>query len=143
MALENFIEQCQDCGGHQHSKKAVCSEHGEIELSVTHDRTGEFSPGIVKKHQKEVTGIEDQNLALHAKGVSVRDIQDHLSGLHGVDISPTLISNVTHIMPLAATSLNENRGRSISFLCSPGLRQRKARPADTPLKAEYRLDLFR
>ena len=84
-----------------HTKKTVRSEHGEIALSVPRDRTGEFEPAIVKKHQKEVTGIEDQILALYAKGVSVRDIQDHLSRLYGVDVSPTLISNVTsRIMPL-------------------------------------------
>jgi transposase-like protein len=84
-----------------HTKKTVRSEHGEIALCVPRDRTGEFEPAIVKKHQKEVTGIEDQILALYAKGVSVRDIQDHLSRLYGVDVSPTLISNVTsRIMPL-------------------------------------------
>lgn len=84
-----------------HTKKTIRSEHGEIELSVPRDRIGKFSPAIVKKHQKEVAGIEDQILALYAKGVSVRDIQDHLSRLYGVDVSPTLISNVTgRIMPV-------------------------------------------
>lgn len=84
-----------------HSKKTVRSERGEIELSVPRDRTGDFDPAIVKKHQKEVAGIEEQILALYAKGVSVRDIQAHLSQLYGVDVSPTLISNVTNrIMPL-------------------------------------------
>ena len=84
-----------------HTKKSVRSEHGELELTVPRDRTGSFEPTIVKKHQKEVTGIEDQILALYAKGVSVRDIQDHLNRLYGVDVSPTLISNVTNrIMPL-------------------------------------------
>lgn len=84
-----------------HSKKSVRSEHGEIEISVPRDRTGEFSPAIVKKHQKDVSSIEEQILALYAKGVSVRDIQDHLNRLYGVDVSPTLISNVTNrIMPL-------------------------------------------
>jgi putative transposase len=84
-----------------HSKKSVRSEHGEIEISVPRDRTGEFSPAIVKKHQKDVSSIEEQILALYAKGGSVRDIQDHLNRLYGVDVSPTLISNVTNrIMPL-------------------------------------------
>ena len=84
-----------------HTKKTVRSGHGEIELSVPRDRTGEFNPLIVRKHQKEVTGIEEQILALYAKGVSVRDIQAHLNQLYGVEVSPTLISNVTNrIMPL-------------------------------------------
>ncbi len=84
-----------------HTKKSVRSSQGEVELSVPRDRTGDFEPVIVKKHQKDAVGIEDQILALYAKGVSVRDIQDHLNRLYGVDVSPTLISNVTgRIMPL-------------------------------------------
>ncbi|MFP3577679.1 IS256 family transposase, partial [Brevibacillus sp. SIMBA_040] len=54
-----------------------------------------------KKHQSNVTGIEDQILALYAKGVSTRDIQDHLHQLYGIEVSPTLISNVTNkVVPL-------------------------------------------
>lgn len=48
-----------------------------------------------------MTGIEDQVLALYAKGVSTRDIQDHLERLYGIEVSPTLISNITNkIMPM-------------------------------------------
>lgn len=84
-----------------HSKKTVRSELGKIELSVPRDREGDFEPVIVKRHQKEVTGIEELILGLYAKGVTVRDIQAHLNQLYGVDISPTLISNVTNrIMPV-------------------------------------------
>jgi len=84
-----------------HTTKSVRSNRGEIELSIPRDREGEFEPTIIKKHQKEVSGIEEQILALYAKGVSVRDIQDHLNRMYGVDVSPTLISNVTNrIMPV-------------------------------------------
>ncbi|MHB1420850.1 MAG: transposase, partial [Bacillota bacterium] len=84
-----------------HSNKSVRSEYGEINLAIPRDRDGEFEPAVVKKHQKSVTGIEDQILALYAKGVSTREIQDHLQQLYGIEVSPTLISNVTNkIMPL-------------------------------------------
>jgi transposase-like protein len=40
-------------------------------------------------------------IALYAKGVSTREIQDHLQNLYGIDASPALISNITNkIMPL-------------------------------------------
>jgi len=42
-----------------HSAKTVRSDRGEIELTVPRDRAGTFEPTIVKKHQREVTGIED------------------------------------------------------------------------------------
>jgi len=84
-----------------HGKKKVRSSYGDIELAVPRDREGAFEPAVVKKHQKEITGIEEQIIALYARGVSVRDIQAHLNGLYGVNLSPTLISNVTNrIMPV-------------------------------------------
>ncbi|TKI54935.1 IS256 family transposase [Brevibacillus antibioticus] len=84
-----------------HSKKTVRSEYGEVDIQIPRDREGESEPVIVKKHQSNVTGIEDQILALYAKGVSTRDIQDHLQQLYGIEVSPTLISNVTNkIVPL-------------------------------------------
>ncbi|WP_144029078.1 IS256 family transposase, partial [Paenibacillus rigui] len=83
------------------SKKRVTSEYGEQEIMVPRDRQGEFEPLVVKKHQSNVTGIEDQIIALYAKGVSTRDIQDHLENMYGIEVSPTLISNVTNkIVPL-------------------------------------------
>lgn len=78
------------------SKKTITSEYGEQEIRVPRDRNGEFEPMIVKKHQSNVTGIEDQIIAMYAKGVSTRDIQDHLSNLYGIEVSPTMISNVTN-----------------------------------------------
>lgn len=84
-----------------HSKKTVRSDFGELELDIPRDREGEFDPVIVKKHQKNITGIEDQILALYAKGVSTREIQDHLQNLYGIEVSAALISNITNkIVPL-------------------------------------------
>ena len=59
------------------------------------DRDGEFEPLIVKKRQKNITGIEDQILALYAKGITKREIKDHLEHPYGIEVSPTFISNVT------------------------------------------------
>jgi putative transposase len=49
---------------------------------------------VVKKHQSNVTGIKDKIIPLYAKGVSTRDIQDHIEQLYGIEVSPTLNSNV-------------------------------------------------
>ena len=84
-----------------YSKKTVRSEYGDVDIQVPRDREGDFEPTIVKKHQSNVTGIEDQILALYAKGVSTRDIQDHLQQIYGIEVSPTLISNVTNkVVPM-------------------------------------------
>lgn len=54
------------------SRKTVISEYGEQEIRVPRDRQSEFEPVVVKKHQSNVTGIEDQIIALYAKA-SVRE----------------------------------------------------------------------
>lgn len=84
-----------------HSEKTVRSQFGDVTLQIPRDRDSEFEPVVVKKHQKNVTGIEDQILALYAKGVTTREIQDHLQQLYGIEASPALISNITNkIMPV-------------------------------------------
>ena len=84
-----------------HSRKTVVSEYGDSEIEVPRDRDSEHEPLIVKKHQKNLSGIEEQIVALYSKGMTVRDIQDHLTRMYGVDMSPTLISNVTSkLMPM-------------------------------------------
>ena len=70
-------------------------------MLIPRDREGEHEPLIVKKHQKNLTGIEEQIIALYSKGMTVRDVQDHLNQLYGITVSPTLISNVINkLMPL-------------------------------------------
>jgi putative transposase len=105
------------------SKKTITSEYGDQEIQVPRDRQGEFEPIVVKKHQSNVTGIEDQIIALYAKGVSTRDIQDHLEQLYGIDVSPTMISNVTNkIVPLIKRMAKPSftrRIRSSIFGCDP------------------------
>jgi len=84
-----------------HSRKTLSSEYGEVEIAVPRDRKGEFEPEIIKKHQTNTAGIEEQIIAMYARGVSTRDIQSHLHELYGLEISPTLISNVTDkLLPL-------------------------------------------
>lgn len=80
--------------------KTVITELGEIQISTPRDRNGEYEPQIVKKHQTDLSGMESQIISLYAKGMSTRDIQAHYNHLYGVEISPTLVSNITdRILP--------------------------------------------
>ena len=78
-----------------HSKKTVRSEYGNLDLDIPRDRNAEFEPQIIPKYQREITGIEGQILSLYAKGMSNRDIEDHLNNLYGIDVSPSMISKIT------------------------------------------------
>ena len=83
------------------TKKTIRTNHGEIDIQVPRDRNGEFEPMVVKKHQKSVTSIEDRIISMYAKGMTVRDNQNHLNEIYGIEASPTLISNITDkIIPM-------------------------------------------
>jgi transposase-like protein len=75
--------------------KTVLSESGPLEIEVPRDRNGGFEPQLVPKRQRRLEGFDEKVLALYARGLSTRDIQGHLEELYGVEVSPTLISNVT------------------------------------------------
>ena len=77
------------------SRKTIQSEAGQFEIEVPRDRDGSFEPQLVKKRQRRLDGFDDKVLALYARGLSTRDIQAQLEELYGVEVSPTLISNVT------------------------------------------------
>jgi transposase-like protein len=76
-------------------QKTVQIDSGAIAIEVPRDRNGSFEPQLVKKRQRRLEGFDDKVLALYARGMSTRDIQGQLEELYGVEVSPTLISNVT------------------------------------------------
>jgi putative transposase len=78
-----------------HSQKTVQGDLGEIKLTTPRDRDGSFEPQLIPKHQRRLTGFDEKILALYAKGMTTRDIQDIVKELYSVDVSPTLISEIT------------------------------------------------
>ena len=77
------------------SKKKLKGEFGEIELETPRDRNGSFEPEIVSKGQTRFTGFDDKIISMYSRGMTTRDIEGHLREMYGVEVSPTLISNVT------------------------------------------------
>ena len=78
-----------------HSPKTVSGDMGELVLRTPRDRNGTFEPQLIAKHQRRLTGFDEKILALYAKGMTTRDIQDIVKELYDVDVSPTLISEIT------------------------------------------------
>jgi putative transposase len=75
--------------------KRVLTGEGELEIEVPRDRNGDFDPQLVKKGQRRLPGFDEKVIALYARGLTTREIQGHLLDLYGVEVLPTLISNVT------------------------------------------------
>jgi putative transposase len=95
--LEREREAPEPAGNRRNgtSKKTLQTEQGAVPLEVPRDRNGTFEPVIVPKHATRVPGLDDKILALYARGLSTRDIQEELSSLYGTEVSPMLISRVT------------------------------------------------
>jgi putative transposase len=77
------------------SGKTLKGDFGQVEIEVPRDREGEFEPKIVGKHQRRFSGFDDKILSMYARGMTTREIQGHLQEIYGVEISPSLISEVT------------------------------------------------
>jgi transposase-like protein len=77
------------------SRKKVQGELGPLEIEAPRDRQSTFEPQIVGKHQRRVEGFDEKLLALYAKGMTTRDIQEIVKELYGVEVSADLISRVT------------------------------------------------
>lgn len=77
------------------SSKTISCDSGEVEIEIPRDRQADFEPKIVKKHQRRLAGLDSKIIAMYARGATTRDIQSQLKEMYDVDVSPTLISQVT------------------------------------------------
>lgn len=50
------------------SPKTVTTEIGKVTVQVSRDRAGTFEPRIVGKHQRRLSGFDEQVISLYAKG---------------------------------------------------------------------------
>jgi putative transposase len=84
-------------GNHRNgsTNKTVQTELGPVGVKTPRDRAGSFEPQLVAKRQTRLAGLDDKILGLYAGGMSVRDIEAHLTALYGVEIKRDTISRVT------------------------------------------------
>jgi putative transposase len=77
------------------SKKTLKGDFGSLPLEVPRDRNSTFEPQIVPKGQTRFEGFDDKILSLYARGMTTRQIKQHLEEIYQVEVSPSLISSVT------------------------------------------------
>jgi putative transposase len=78
-----------------YSPKTVGGELGEVTIATPRDRDGTFQPQLIPKHQRRIPGFDEKILALYAKGMTTRDIQEIVQELYGVEVSAALVSEIT------------------------------------------------
>jgi transposase-like protein len=77
-------------------KKTIKSLNGNFELNTPRDRTGTFSPQLIKKNQTTLNDeLEQKIIALYGLGMSYKDISCHLQEMYGLEVSTGTLSAVT------------------------------------------------
>jgi putative transposase len=86
------------------SAKTVQGDSGRLRITTPRDRDGSFEPLLIPKHERRLAGFDEKILAMYAKGMSTRDIQELVKTLYDVELSPTLISSVTDVVDEEVTA---------------------------------------
>ncbi|MFZ0592325.1 MAG: IS256 family transposase [Bryobacteraceae bacterium] len=77
------------------SGKTVRGDFGEIEIETPRDRNSNFEPKIVAKCQSSVGNFSEAVVSLYARGMTTREIEQHIKEMYGVEISPQFVSGAT------------------------------------------------
>jgi transposase-like protein len=84
-----------------HYRKKIRSSHGETEVTVPRDRSGDYEPTILKKYQANTNELEDKIIAMYGRGMTQRDIETQLAEMYGIEVSAQTISTITDkVLPL-------------------------------------------
>ncbi len=75
--------------------KRVNSRYGSMEIVVPQNRKSTFEPQIVKKRQKDISGIDQKIISMYAKGMTIRQISETVEDIYGFETSKGFISDVT------------------------------------------------
>ena len=75
--------------------KKIRGNFVETEIEVPQDRDGSFEPKVVKKRQKDISGIEQKIISLYAKGMTTRQISETIEDIYGFEVSDGMVSDIT------------------------------------------------
>lgn len=98
--------------------KTVKTEYGNIEVETPRDRNSTFEPVIIQKGQTRLTGFEDKCIALYAKGMSLRDIENTLKEIYGVKINK---DQITKLISAVNKETEQWKSRKLKPLYSDGI----------------------
>lgn len=76
-------------------RKKVRGDFGQITLTPPRDRDGSFDPQIIPKRESSLGNFSGKIVSLYARGLTTREIQEHLKEIYQVEVSPEFISRAT------------------------------------------------
>src|SRR3954449_11061721 len=75
--------------------KTVLTEIGPVEIEVPRDTDAFFTPQVVKKRQRRLTGVDEIVLSLTARGLTTGEISAHFAEVYGASVSRETVSKIT------------------------------------------------
>jgi putative transposase len=87
----------EDTGNHRkgYGSKTVVTDTGKLELAIPRDRHERFDPVLIGKYRRRFAGFDEKIIGLYARGMSTREIAEHIGELHWAEISADPVSTVT------------------------------------------------
>ena len=79
-------------------KTVLTEAAGQVTIDAPRDRDGTFTPQIVKKHQRRLTGVDEIVLSLYSKGLTTGEIAAHFDQIYGASVSKETVSPITDKM---------------------------------------------
>jgi transposase-like protein len=77
------------------TKTVLTEANGHVDIDVPRDRDGTFTPQIVRKRQRRLTGVDEMVISLYAKGLTTGEISAHFAEIYGASVSKETISRIT------------------------------------------------
>lgn len=78
-----------------YGSKTVRGDFGEVRIDTPRDRNASFEPKIVGKRQTSIGNFTETVISLYARGMTTREIEEHVKQIYGVEISPQFVSRAT------------------------------------------------
>lgn len=76
--------------------KQLKTAFGQVKVNTPRDRSSTFEPQILPKRQTTLgAALDNKIISLYARGMSYKDICQHLEELYGLTVSPATLSGIT------------------------------------------------
>lgn len=72
--------------------KLIKGDFGQVRIEPPRDRNSTFEPQIVEKRSSAVGNFTDKIISMYARGMTTREISEHLHEMYGIELSESFVS---------------------------------------------------
>lgn len=103
--IESHLDEEERTKGNRKNgkgNKQIKTADGTIEIDTPRDRQSTFEPDIIKKRETILAeSLEKKIISMYARGMSLRDISEHIKDMYDTEISAMTLSTITDkVQPL-------------------------------------------